>query len=91
MTPCEEQKVTALDYVSCVLFCSSHAMTSSVIYYSTDARKNEIYLLITTGETEANFIYTSFIFKPFFLEVFKDHLLLITFYWFSLTKAFKRY
>ena len=34
-----------LDCVSCVLFCSSHAMTSSVIYYSTDARKNEIYLL----------------------------------------------
>ena len=32
----EEQKVTALDCVSCVLFCSSHAMTSSVIYYSTD-------------------------------------------------------
>ena len=32
-----------LDCVSCVLFCSSYAMTSSVIYYSTDARKNEIY------------------------------------------------
>ena len=49
MTPwamaCGEQKVTALDYVSCVLFCSLHAMTSSAIYYSTDARKNEIYLL----------------------------------------------
>ena len=42
---CEEQKVTALAYVSCVLFCFSHAMTSSVIYYSTDAHKNEIYLL----------------------------------------------
>ena len=42
---CEEQKGTPLDYVSCSLFCSSHAMTSSVIYYSTDARKNEIYLL----------------------------------------------
>ena len=39
-------KSHALDCVSCVLFCSSHAMTSSVIYYSTDARKNEIYLLI---------------------------------------------
>ena len=26
-------------------FCSLHAMTSSVIYYSTDARQNEIYLL----------------------------------------------
>ena len=37
--------ITALNYVSCVLFCSSHAMTSSVIYYSTDACKNEIYLL----------------------------------------------
>ena len=40
-------KSHALDYVSCVLFCSSQAMTSSVIYYSTDARKNEIYLLNT--------------------------------------------
>ena len=30
---------------SCVLFCSSHAMTSSVNYYSTDARKNKIDLL----------------------------------------------
>ena len=38
-------KSHALDCVSCVLFCSSHAMTSSVIYYNTDARKNEIYLL----------------------------------------------
>ena len=38
--------IYTLDCVSCVLFCSSHAMTSSVIYYSTDARKNEIYLLI---------------------------------------------
>ena len=38
-------KSQALDCVSCVHFCSSHAMTSSVIYYSTDARKNEIYLL----------------------------------------------
>ena len=37
-------KSHALDCVSCVLFCSSHAMTSSVIYYSTDAQKNEIYL-----------------------------------------------
>ena len=41
-------KSHALDCVSCVLFCSSHAMTSSVIYYSTDARKNEIYLLNNT-------------------------------------------
>ena len=40
-------KSHALDCFSCVLFCFSHAMTSSVIYYSTDARKNEIYLLIT--------------------------------------------
>ena len=38
-------KSHALDCVSCILFCSSHLMTSSVIYYSTDARKNEIYLL----------------------------------------------
>ena len=29
----------------CVLFCSSHAMTSSVINYSVDARKNKIDLL----------------------------------------------
>ena len=43
-------KSHALDCVLCVLFCSSHAMTSSVIYYSTDARKNEIYLLKTTFE-----------------------------------------
>ena len=28
-----------------VLFSSFHAMTSSVIYYSTHARQNEIYLL----------------------------------------------
>ena len=41
-------KSHALDCISCVLFCSSHAMTLSVIYYSTDARKNEIYLLNTT-------------------------------------------
>ena len=41
-------KSHALDCVSCVLFCSSHAMTSSVIYYSTDAGKNEIYLLNST-------------------------------------------
>ena len=27
-----------------VTFCSSHAMASSVIYYSTEAQKNEIYL-----------------------------------------------
>ena len=46
-------KSHALDCVSCVFFCSSHAMTSSVIYYSTDARKNEICLLnwIWTGRT----------------------------------------
>ena len=35
-------KSHARDAVECVLFCSSRAMTSSVIYYSTDARKNEI-------------------------------------------------
>ena len=44
-------KSHALDCVSCVLFYSSHAMTSSVIYYSTDARKNEIYLLIKNANT----------------------------------------
>ena len=38
-------KSHALDCVSCVPFCSSYDMTSSVIYYSTDARKNEIYFL----------------------------------------------
>ena len=47
-------KSHALDCVSCVLFCSSHAMTSSVIYYSTDARKNEIYLLKTGSFTPKN-------------------------------------
>ena len=46
-----------IDFFCVLLYCnrsqmtpqrvrtSSHAMTSSVIYYSTDARKNEIYLL----------------------------------------------
>ena len=29
---------------SAVTFCSSHAMTSSVIYYSTEPEKNEIFL-----------------------------------------------
>ena len=29
-------------------FCSSHAMTSSVIYYSTEAQKNEICLFYIT-------------------------------------------
>ena len=37
----------ARDAVECVTFCSSHAMASSVIYYSTDAQKNEIYLFYT--------------------------------------------
>ena len=34
-------KSHALDCISCVLFCSSHAMTLSVIYYSTDARRTQ--------------------------------------------------
>ena len=45
---CEEQKVTLSTASRAYFFCSSHAMTLSVIYYSTDARKNEIYLLNTT-------------------------------------------
>ena len=36
---CEEQKSTAQGEIRC--FCSLQAMTSSVIYYSTDARKND--------------------------------------------------
>ena len=41
---CEEQKSAHETQSSAVTFCSSHAMASSVIYYSTDAQKNEIYL-----------------------------------------------
>ena len=55
-------KSHALDCVSCVLFCSSHAMTSSVIYYSTDARKNEIYLLNKTQ------YHTSHVYQKPFME-----------------------
>ena len=35
----------ALDILSFSTFCSLHAITSSVIYYSTHACKNKIYLL----------------------------------------------
>ena len=41
---CEEQKSTHETQSSAVTFCSSHAMASSVIYYSTEAQKNEVYL-----------------------------------------------
>ena len=37
--------VTPLDFVSCRTFCSVHVVTSSVMYYSTHARRNVIYLL----------------------------------------------
>ena len=39
---CEEQKSTHETQSSAVTFCSSHAMASSVIYYSKEAQKNEI-------------------------------------------------
>ena len=39
-----KKKYTHETYSSVVTFCSSHAMASSVIYYSTEAQKNEIYL-----------------------------------------------
>ena len=41
---CEEQKTTYETQSSAVTFCSSRAMVSSVIYYSTEAQKNEICL-----------------------------------------------
>ena len=41
---CEEQKSTHETQSSALTFCSSHAMASSVIYYSTEAQKNEVYL-----------------------------------------------
>ena len=41
----KEQKVTPVDFVSCRTFWFLHAMTYSVIYYSTDASKHEIDLL----------------------------------------------
>ena len=39
--------LTPLNFVSCPTFCSLHAVTSSVIYYSTHThtQKNVIYLL----------------------------------------------
>ena len=42
---CEEQNPQHSSSSRAVLNLSSHAMTSSMIYYSTNARKNEIYLL----------------------------------------------
>ena len=37
-----------------VLFCSLHAVTSYVIYYSTHTPKNVIYLLNSTGDNSGN-------------------------------------
>ena len=41
-----------------VTFCSSHTMTSSVIYYSTEAQKNEMYLfyIISKAKTRKNIL-----------------------------------
>ena len=41
-----------------VLFCSLHAVTSSVIYYSTHPRKNVIYLSIVNCHWLENCVYT---------------------------------
>ena len=55
----DEQKSThetqsSIEQSSAVTFCSSHAMASSVIYYSTEAQKNEIYLFyIIVGKNHA--------------------------------------
>ena len=46
--------VTTLDCVSCCTFCSLHAVTTFVIYYSIHTRKNVIYLFIILRST-ANF------------------------------------
>ena len=40
----KKKKYTHETYSCVVTFCSSHAMASSVIYYSTEAQKNELYL-----------------------------------------------
>ncbi len=49
MPKCEKNKKSRHSTSSrAVLFSSFHAMTSTVIYYSTHARQNEIYLLILT-------------------------------------------
>ena len=42
--------VTPLDFVSCHTFCSLHAVTSSIIYYSAQAQKTVIYLFNTFPE-----------------------------------------
>ena len=39
-----------------VLFCSLHAVTSYVIYYSTHTPKNVIYLLNSTGDNSGKII-----------------------------------
>ena len=44
---CEEQKSTHETQSSAVTFCSSHAMASSVIYYSTEAQKMKSICFIT--------------------------------------------
>ena len=67
-----------LDCVSCVLFCSSHAMTSSVIYYRTDARKNEIYLLNSEWTVGP---LSSATCPPMFIQFTGCHQLVQRFYW----------
>ena len=47
VTACKEQKCTTRDEVEWCDCCSLHAVTSSVIYYSTHTRKNVIYLFYT--------------------------------------------
>ena len=43
---CKEQKSTTRDEVEWRDCCSLHVVTSSVIYYSTHARENVIYLFL---------------------------------------------
>ena len=43
-----------------VLFCSLHAVTSSVIYYSTHTRENVIYLLNRNSEYRNHFNISTF-------------------------------
>ena len=44
---CKEQKSTTRDEVEWRDCCSLHAVTSSVIFYSTHTRENVIYLFYT--------------------------------------------
>ena len=44
ITDDEEEKRYARDAVECVTFCSSHAMASFVIYYSTEAQKKKKFI-----------------------------------------------